>query len=407
MTTLPNMGLTLPTRGDAGAGGWGDTWDADAALIDAHDHTTGKGPRVPSAGLNIDADVPFSALYAPTQLHRVQFSSVAGGDMSGATNKSLFVSDGTGGFVANELYWRNSAGNSVQLTSGNSINTGLIGAIGGDYSTVGAQLNYEDSGKRYTFKEGTSDSNGWARLAAGDLRLYPFGGTGTFYVGHAAPVGLAASYTATWPAVLPGSTQVLQLSNAGAITASNTFANAVTCSSTLTSTGLITATAGVTCASGQSVTVSGAGVYKHGAKYISWCPSAGTCVTSAGTVAAPSGQPGMQVNASSTAFIPLPPLPEYAQLNSVEVWFSDQANQLNAVSGLHGSTTGAASTTTTATFSSLSVSLAQFGGASAVQIASGLTLTPTNAQTFWVKVDTTVSAGIARIVVMRMTFSVP
>lgn len=211
------MGLDLPVRGDAGAGEWGDTWDEGAAKIDAHDHTTGKGARVPTAGLNINADMPFGAAYAPTQLHRVQFSAIAGGALTGSNNRSLFVSDGTSGLVANELYFRNASGNNVQLTSGNTINLSVAGGIGGDYASVGAQLNYDDSGKRYTLKEGTSDSNGWARIASGDLRLYPFGGSGTFYVGHAAPVGIAASYTATWPAALPGATSLVRMSSAGAV----------------------------------------------------------------------------------------------------------------------------------------------------------------------------------------------
>jgi len=217
MTTLPNMGLVLPTRGAPGSGAWGDAIDANYVLEDAHDHTTGKGARVPTAGLNINADLPFSSIYAPTQLHRVQFSSVAAAGMSGSNNKSLFVSDGTSGLAANELYWRNNSGNNVRVTSGNSLNISLAGAIGGDYSSVGAQLNYDDAGKRYTFKEGTSDSNGWARLASGDARLFPFGTTGANFVGLAAPGGIGASYTATWPAALPSASSFVKIDNTGAM----------------------------------------------------------------------------------------------------------------------------------------------------------------------------------------------
>lgn len=405
MTTLPNMGLDLPVRGDAGAGEWGDTWDEGATKIDAHDHTTGKGTRVPTAGLNINADLPFSALYAPTQLHRLQFSSIAGGALTGSHNKSLFVSDGTSGLLSNELYFRNASGNNVQITSGNTINISVAGGIGGDYASVGAQLNYDDSGKRYTLKEGTSDSLGWARIAAGDLRLFPFGGTGAFYVGHAAPVGIAASYTATWPAALPGSTSALQISSAGAISASNTFANAVTCSSTLTSTGLITATAGVTCAANQSVTISGTGTYKHGTKRINKAPRASEANVPAGTVGTVSNAVGMQVNASSTAFIPLPELPAHARITSIVLWFDDNTNANNAVVDIYRSSSAAQGASISSSFFFVN-SLSQ-DGAFSTKSTSGLTLTFSNSETYWLRVDTTASAAIAHFVSVQVYYDVP
>jgi hypothetical protein len=217
VTTLPNMGLVLPTRGAPGSGTWGDTIDANYALEDAHDHSTGKGLPVPVAGLNIDADLPFSSLYAPTQLHRVQFSAIAAAGMTGSNNKSLFVSDGTSGLVANELYWRNNSGNNVKISDGNSLNISVAGAIGGDYSSVGAELNYDDAGKRYTFAEGTSDSNGWARIASGEVRLFETGTTETLFVGHAAPSALAVSYTVTWPLAVPASTELVSMDASGNI----------------------------------------------------------------------------------------------------------------------------------------------------------------------------------------------
>lgn len=218
MTTYPNIGLTLPTRGSPGSGAWGDTLDGDLALIDAHNHTAGRGLQVPTAGLNINADLSFSSLYAPIALHRLQFSSIAGGALTGANNKSLFVSDGTGGLVSGELYYRNASGNNVRFTSGNALNVAaFVGGIGGDYTSVSAALNYDDSGKRYTFKEGTADSNGWARLASGEQRIFPTGGTGTLFVGHAAPAGIASSYTVTWPLALPASAQSLSVDATGQI----------------------------------------------------------------------------------------------------------------------------------------------------------------------------------------------
>ena len=41
MTTLPQMGLVIPTQGAAGAGEWDDVLDDNLALIDSHRHVTG------------------------------------------------------------------------------------------------------------------------------------------------------------------------------------------------------------------------------------------------------------------------------------------------------------------------------------------------------------------------------
>lgn len=222
MTVLPNILITLPTRGAPGSGLWGDTEDANLALIDAHDHSTGKGVRVKTAGIDLNADLPFSSLYAPTQLHRLQFSEIAAGGLTGSNNKSLFVSDGTSGLTIHELYWRNNTGTHVKLTSGNALNVAaFVGGIGGDYTSVSAALNYDDAGQRYTFKQGGGTT--WARLASSDLRLFEHGSTDSVYVGQAAPAALAVSYTMTWPTALPSVSTPVTISNTGVFTFGASF----------------------------------------------------------------------------------------------------------------------------------------------------------------------------------------
>lgn len=254
MTTLPNLGIVLPTRGAPGAGVWGDTEDANSALIDAHNHTTGKGVAVPTLGINIDADLTFSSAWAPTNLHRIQFASIA--PLSG-NNKSLFVADGTGGSTAGELYWRSNAGSNVKLTSGAALNVAAFtGGFGGDYASVGAAAAFDDSGDRYTFKQ--QSPGNWARIASGDLRLFETGTTDSVFVGLAAPAALASSYTITLPLAAPASTSVMQVSSAGVVTATNTIANDIT----------MTANA--------HVTVSGTGDIKHGDRILAMTAFAGS-----------------------------------------------------------------------------------------------------------------------------------
>ena len=206
MTTLPNMGLTLPERGAAGSGEWHDTMDANYALEDAHDHTTGKGARVPTAGININADLTFGGVYAPINLHRITFSSVAA---LSSNNKSLFVSS-----ADNELYWRSNVGTNVKLTNGAALNVAAFtGGIGGDYAAVGAAVAYDDAADRYTFKQ--QSPGNWARLACGPVRLFEFNTTESVYVEMAAPAALGASYTVTWPTALPASEQPVSVGSTG------------------------------------------------------------------------------------------------------------------------------------------------------------------------------------------------
>ena len=210
MPTLPNMSLITPTLG-GDSGTWDDKINAAFELVDSHDHTAGKGVQVPISALNINADLPLAG-YGITGLSKATFSAIAL-PSSGALN--LFVSS-----TDNELYWRSSGGTNVKLTSGASINTTLVGGITGDYSTVGAEIAYDDANKRYTFQTQTAT---WARLATGPVRIYEYNTTENVYVEHAVDATLAAPYTVTWPAALPASQSLLQITAAGVVLFSNTL----------------------------------------------------------------------------------------------------------------------------------------------------------------------------------------
>jgi hypothetical protein len=209
------MGLITPVP-SADIGAWGTKLNTLFGQVDAHDHTAGKGVQVPTGGINIDADMAWNGK-ALTNLGKLAFSSVAA-LTSGAI--SLFVN-----IADNELYWRTAAGANVKMTNGAGLNMSLVGGIGGDYSTAGATLAYDDSNKRYTFKTQTST---WARLASGPVRIYEFNTNESVYVEHAVDATLAAPYTVTWPAALPGSQAAMQVTAAGAVVFSNTFTSAIT-----------------------------------------------------------------------------------------------------------------------------------------------------------------------------------
>lgn len=217
MATLPNMNIILPTLGQD-SGQWDDKLNAALTLVDAHDHTSGKGPRVPTAGININADLAFGG-YGPTGLGKAAFNAVTALTTG---SKTLFVSS-----ADNELYWRNNGGTNVKLTSGSTINIALVGGIVGDYSSVGAEVAYSDADKVYTFKQNGSPKP-WARIASGPVRIYEYNTTETVYVELAINAALASSYTLTLPAALPGSTLLCQVAASGAVSFSNTIATGIT-----------------------------------------------------------------------------------------------------------------------------------------------------------------------------------
>ena len=259
-TTTTNMGLSKPTlAGDAAT--WDDQINASLDAIDLHNHTTGAGVQIPAGGLNLTTDLTLNGTCALTNAKALAFTTQA----SYTVSKSLWVKTSDG-----ELYWRNASGTDVKMTSGGTLNIAIAGGIVGDYAAAAAAVYYDDSAQAYRFLEAAPLPNSWSRVQCGDLDLYEHASGIANRVRLASPTGLAASYALTLPAALPGSTSILQVSSAGAVTASNTVANAVTLSSslsvgtTLGVTGLITASAGLTAGNNQDITLQGTGVLKHG-----------------------------------------------------------------------------------------------------------------------------------------------
>ena len=81
--------------------------------IDAHDHTSGKGLKIPAAGLNINANLDFQSKKA-FNLASLQLINQAVA-LSGATNARSVST------TAGDLYYTNAAGTSIQITSGGSL----------------------------------------------------------------------------------------------------------------------------------------------------------------------------------------------------------------------------------------------------------------------------------------------
>lgn len=60
MATTSNMGLTLPDVSVTLGPTWASQINSDLTLLDQHNHTSGFGVQIPTAGLNIDGDLGFN-----------------------------------------------------------------------------------------------------------------------------------------------------------------------------------------------------------------------------------------------------------------------------------------------------------------------------------------------------------
>lgn len=103
MAITPNMSLDKPTPSVDIGPAWATRLNADLDLVDAHDHSVGKGTKVTPAGLNINVDLPMGGKRL-TGSGGVVFQAV------GTISNQQLYSDGT------NLFYQDGAGVLMQLT---------------------------------------------------------------------------------------------------------------------------------------------------------------------------------------------------------------------------------------------------------------------------------------------------
>lgn len=120
MAVINSPNMTLPVPGVGTELGPVYAFDVNSCftLIDQHDHTPGKGIQITPAGLNINTDLPFGGNSA-TNLLNVVFNTQSGG----ATGilQALSVAPGDETVPLQDLWYTDSAGNKVQITSGGQL----------------------------------------------------------------------------------------------------------------------------------------------------------------------------------------------------------------------------------------------------------------------------------------------
>lgn len=207
MANTPHMDLALPTPGLTPGPTYAEQLNEALEQVDAHDHTTGRGQRVPTAGLHLDADLPFNEHSA------VDLRSVRLADQSAVLGlptdlSCLYARDG-------DLWWNNGAGTPVQITDGAGLNASAIGGIGGMDGTD-ASVTYRHGPGAFEFRQADREA---ASLDAGPVVIRD-PAPDAYGVTVQSPAGLVEPYTLTLPAGLPGSTLPMVVSSAGAMSTS-------------------------------------------------------------------------------------------------------------------------------------------------------------------------------------------
>ena len=197
-----NMDLDLPVPGATPGPTYATKIKQALETIDEHDHSSGKGVKIPASGLNIQTDLELNGNQL-TETEAVEFTSQSA-TLSGS--EKIYSVEG-------ELYYNNDAGTPVKITSGSGLNLASTGTIGGDYGGVGvnADVSYSDLSKVFSF---TRESGVGAEITCSDLNLqYP--STGTAPVTLKAPNITSGSYDITLPAAQADTDDVIAFTSAG------------------------------------------------------------------------------------------------------------------------------------------------------------------------------------------------
>jgi microcystin-dependent protein len=107
------MNLELPVETVTPGPEWATDVNTAFEAVDEHDHTVGKGVKIPSAGINIDASLEFNSQKA-IELKSTQYNSQLTPLSGVAESNSVQIVNG-------DLWIVNGSGTAVQVTSGTSV----------------------------------------------------------------------------------------------------------------------------------------------------------------------------------------------------------------------------------------------------------------------------------------------
>lgn len=223
--TTPNMDLTLPgvagTQNPTPGPVYANEFNDNMSVIDVHNHTAGKGLKVPTAGININADFSFNDF----DVTGVQTLGLGVSTVPSSASRTLSSSK-TGGSTSTDLYYTDAEGDLIQFTRNGAL-ISASSAQGWPVLTSPTFVTYGGgtvgAGHFSFFQDGGAPR--YASIWAGSYVLFaPSVSNPTHSLTlTAAP---SSTYVLTLPATPPSVVSLLQMDTSGTVTPTpvNTYA---------------------------------------------------------------------------------------------------------------------------------------------------------------------------------------
>jgi hypothetical protein len=160
----PYLGMPIPIPGVTSSGFWEAYIVQALNKLSSHDHTTGKGAGLSQSSFTVTSNFDMKSFGIISSTF-VGFSNPAA--------LTVVPPSGSLYFVNGEFYIKDGSGNVIQLTSGGSINTSLLGGFTGDYASANAFVSYSATTERYEFYTGVNSpsQDKMATIVAGAVTI--------------------------------------------------------------------------------------------------------------------------------------------------------------------------------------------------------------------------------------------
>ncbi len=199
-TNSTNMSLPIPAVGTEPGPNYAFDVNAALTLIDQHDHSSGRGVPITPDGLNINADLDFQNNSA-INMKAISFES----QVSDSDVQTIYIAPGSETVPINDLWYNDSNGTPIQLTSNGLVNA-TIGSLPGQSYVAGT----------FIWKQGAGSTTP-ADFDIGSITIRPNVAATTNGVTLSPAAGIASAYTILLPndpGLLPG-TSFLTMTTSG------------------------------------------------------------------------------------------------------------------------------------------------------------------------------------------------
>lgn len=194
-TISPYMNLLLPIPGLETGPQYAIDNNTAFSLVDQHTHIPGQGLPVPTAGLNINADLSFAS-YNAINLRSTRYTNY-GAPLNLVTDLNCIS------VVNGDMYFNDGVGNKIQMTLAGSVNTSSSGNISGMGATT-ASVVYTSIDHTFSFYSNTATP---APLYIGPVTIGLNSASPVQKVTITPSISQTVPYTITLPPALPVSTQ--------------------------------------------------------------------------------------------------------------------------------------------------------------------------------------------------------